>query len=278
MSLSDTTQAILGLLLGLLMAAGGYRRGALSASGAAAAAVVGAVTFGVGGWAWGVLLVAFFVSSSALSLYSPRRKQQIASEKFDKGNRRDWGQVLANGGWATLLALLMWQRPMPWLFPALVGALATVTADTWATELGTLSAQPPRHPLSGRVVPPGTNGAVSLLGSTAALVGGLFIGTLALLLTLAGGAPFLAITPAWLPLVGAVSGTAGAFFDSLLGATVQQVFVCPRCNTETERAIHPCGTATHPLRGWQWMDNDAVNFLASVLGSTVAAWLAFTLI
>lgn len=277
MTSGATGQLLLGLALGLAMAVGGYRRRALSRSGAVAAAVVGTIVFGLGGWAWGVLLVGFFVSSSALSLYSPARKEAIATEKFDKGSRRDWGQVLTNGGWATLLALLIWQRPAPWLFAALVGTLATVTADTWATELGTLSATPPRHVLSGRVVPPGTNGGVSLLGTVAALVGGVFIGTLALLLAQAGGAPRLAMDTLWLPLLGGISGLAGAFGDSVLGATIQRVFLCPRCGTETERAVHGCGTATHPLRGWTWVDNDVVNFTASVLGSVVAVWLSLWL-
>lgn len=271
------TQFLLGLVLGAAMAVGGYWKRALSQSGAVAAAVVGTVIFGLGGWAWGVLLVAFFVASSALSLYNPRRKAEVAEEKFEKGSRRDWAQVAANGGWAALLALLMWQRPAPWLFPALIGTLATVTADTWATELGTLSPTPPRLVTTGRVVPPGTNGAVSLMGTLAALVGGLFIGTLAYPLVLAGGAPLLAFNPLWLPSLAALSGLVGAFTDSLLGATVQRVYYCPQCDTETERTLHRCGTATHPLRGWRWMDNDMVNFLSSVAGSAAAAWLALVL-
>lgn len=267
-------QGLLGIALGVAMAVGGYWRQALSRSGAVAAAVVGAIIFGVGGWAWGVLLVAFFVASSALSLYSPKRKAEVAAEKFDKGSRRDWAQVVANGGWAMLLALLMWRNPSPWLFPALVGALATVTADTWATELGTLSQQPPHLMTTGRVVPPGTSGGVTVLGTTAALVGGLFIGTLAFVLAMVGGAPRLVINPVWLITIGGLSGVAGAFADSLLGATVQRIYFCPKCQMETERTVHRCGTATHPLRGWSWMDNDMVNFLASVAGSVVAVWLA----
>lgn len=274
--MSEVTQFLLGVVLGGVMAGGGYWKRALSGSGAVAAAVVGTVIFGVGGWAWGVLLVAFFVASSLLSFYNPGRKAEVAAEKFDKGSRRDWGQVVANGGWGTLLALLMWQQGAPWLFAAFVGTMATVTADTWATELGTLSRTPPRLVTSGREVPPGTNGAVSLLGTTAALVGGLFIGTLAYLLA-QWGAPLQTLNPLWLPTIAALSGLVGAFTDSLLGATVQRVYYCPRCDSETERTMHRCGTATRPLRGWGWMDNDMVNFLSSVVGSVVAAWLAVLL-
>jgi uncharacterized protein (TIGR00297 family) len=275
--MSDGQSLLLGLLLGMAMALGGYWRRALSESGAVAAALVGAVISGLGGWAWGILLMAFFAASSALSLYNPRRKAEIAAEKFSKGSRRDWSQVLANGGWAALMALLMWQRADAWVPAAFLGAVATVTADTWATELGTLSQEPPRLVTSGEAVPPGSSGGVTMLGTLAALVGGLFIGSLALALARVGGMPTLAVQPHWLPLIGAASGLAGAFADSVLGATVQRVYYCPHCDTETERPLHRCGIVTLPLRGWQWMDNDMVNFLASVAGSVVAAWLAVLL-
>jgi uncharacterized protein (TIGR00297 family) len=275
--MSPWIHLVLGVGLGVVMAVGGYWRRSLSRSGAIAAAIVGAVTFSGGGWAWGILLVAFFVASSALSLYNPKRKAKVAAEKFDKGSRRDWAQVVANGGWGTLLALLAWFQPQGWLFFAFVGTMATVTADTWATELGTLSPTSPRLVTNGKVVPPGTNGAVSLMGTVAALAGGLFIGTIAFVLAQIGGVGELTIAPFWLPMIGGISGLAGAFADSLLGATVQKVYYCPTCDTETEKALHSCGTVTQPLRGWSWLDNDMVNFLSSVVGSLVAAWLALIL-
>lgn len=267
-------QLLIGLGLGLLIAGLGYWRRALSRSGALAAVVVGAVVFGLGGLAWGVLLVAFFSSSSLLSSYSPARKAQVV-EKFEKGSRRDATQVLANGGWVTLLAVLAWFRPAPWLFPAAVGALAAANADTWATELGVLSPTPPHLITTGEPVPPGTSGAVSRLGTMAALTGALFIGFVATATAVAGYAgPRFDQPPAWSGLFGTAGGLVGALFDSVLGATVQRINYCPRCEEETERRIHRCGTATSPLRGWPWLDNDWVNFLATVAGSLVAGLLA----
>lgn len=268
------TQLLIGLGLGLLIAGLGYWRGALSRSGALAATVVGALVFGLGGLAWGALLVAFFTSSSLLSFYKPARKARIV-EKFEKGSRRDATQVLANGGWLTLLAVLAWWRPAPWLFPAAVGALATANADTWATELGILSPPPPRLITTGEPVPPGTSGAISRLGTMAALTGGLFIGFVATATAVAGYAgPNYHQPAAWLGFLGAVSGLAGSLFDSSLGATVQRIHYCPRCKEETERRIHRCGTATAPRRGWSWLDNDWVNFFATVVGSLIAGALA----
>ncbi len=154
--------------------------------------------------------------------------------------------------------------------------MAAVSADTWATELGLLSPVPPRMLTSGEVVPPGTNGGVTRIGTLAAITGGLFIGFIAALLTLLGGA-ILLFRPGWLTLIGGIAGFGGALFDSLLGATVQHVSWCPTCQEETEASVHHCGTATHPHRGWSWLDNDMVNFLASVVGGLIGLLIALGL-
>lgn len=75
---------------------------------------------------------------------------------------------------------------------------------------------------------------------------------------------------------GLSGGLFGVLIDSLLGATVQQVYFCPRCESETERTVHSCGTPTGRLRGQNWVDNDMVNLLSTAGGAVVAAsayWL-----
>jgi len=247
-----------------------YRAGSLSRTGLWSAWLVGGVILGLGGWAWGVLLLAFFVTSSAWSRWAAARKRAVA-EKFAKGSRRDAGQVLANGGLAALLvgghAWLGHGSPLLWV--AFAAALATATADTWATELGVLHPRP-RHVLTGRPVPPGTSGGVSPWGWAAA---GLGAGLLALLA--AGLAPPTA-SAARVALAVALGGLSGAWVDSLLGATVQAMFYCPRCAKETEQhPRHHCGTRTEYRRGWRWMTNDMVNAWAIAVGALVASlvWL-----
>lgn len=272
---------LLGLVLSSLIGWAGYRQEALTASGVMGAILVGTFIVGFGGWAWGFLLVAFFVSSSLLSLYRSRDKAAL-SDKFAKGRRRDLGQTLANGGLGTLLALAYSLSSHPLLFVAFVGTMATVNGDTWATEIGVLSRRVPRLITTGRAVPPGTAGGVTLDGSLAALAGGLFVGMCAPLFLigerLVGGQ--LADLESWwmlIPLAG-TGGLIGTFFDSLLGASVQRIYYCPACDKETEQAVHRCGSASHPLRGWKWLDNDMVNFLSSVLGAATAAGLSLPLI
>jgi len=266
-----------GLVLSALIVWVGYRRSSLSGSGAVGAWLVGTVVFGLGGWTWGVLLVGFFVTSSALSHYRDRDKASLA-EKFAKGGRRDLGQVLANGGWGVVLALGRAFFPAwgAWLFVAYAGAMAAVNADTWATELGVLSRTAPRLITTGRRVPVGTSGAISRWGSGAALLGALVIAALAVLVrTIEGWGSRTGVELSLLGLVPVVTlgGLAGAFLDSFLGATGQGIYYCDQCQKETERRVHHCGQETRQVRGWRWLDNDGVNLLCSVAGSLVAVLL-----
>ena len=262
-------QILVGFFISVLIACLGYRGRSLAPSGVAGAVVVGTLIFGLGGWDWGLLLIAFFVSSSLLSRYREGEKRGLA-EKFAKVGGRDLRQALANGGWGALLAIAYALCPHSLLFAAFVGAMAAVNADTWATELGVLSPSPPRLITTGRTVPVGTSGGVSPLGISASLAGALLIGLLALIFE--GLAPGGVPSPfaRWLPVAASLGGLAGSLFDSLLGATVQGIYYCEACGKETESRVHRCGATTRQVRGWRRLDNDGVNFLSSVVGSVVA--------
>ncbi len=271
-------QLLLGFLLAALIGYLGYRRQALSRSGVAGAILTGGLIFGFGGLSGAALLLAFFLSSSALSRFKEAQKEKLA-EKFSKGSQRDLGQALANGGVAALCMVLYAVSHNAILWIACAAALAAANADTWATELGVLSAAPPRLITSGKAVEVGTSGAVSLYGTLAALAGSSFIAVVALASmwldpSLAG---LKVVAPAQAGLI-AACGLAASLFDSLLGATVQAIYYCDRCAKETERyPTHRCGAATRPLRGWRWLDNDWVNFLATAAGAVLAGagfWLA----
>jgi uncharacterized protein (TIGR00297 family) len=265
--------------LALSLAIGGlaYWRRSLTASGVLGAVLVGTAIFGFGGWVRGLLLIAFFISSSLLSHYHDRRKAALA-EKFAKGSRRDLGQTLANGGMAAWLALVIGLTGVSSGFYvvlalAFYGALATVNADTWATELGVLARSQPRLLTTGRPVLIGTSGGVTVAGFVAALVGATFIGAVGFVLIQVAAR---LTTGTWLlsdwivVLVAAVGGFLGSAFDSLLGATVQAIYICDQCGVETERTVHRCGRPTRQIRGWRWLNNDWVNFLASAAGALVA--------
>ncbi len=263
------TQLVIAFLLSAAIAAAAYWRKSLSTSGAWGALVVGTFIFGLGGAVWGVLLGIFFVTSSLLSHFKEREKR-AAAEKFEKGHTRDIGQVIANGGLGMLIAILSWLFPHPGWFPLFIGVMATVNADTWATKLGTLSKRPPRLITTGRVVEVGTSGGVSLLGTAVSLLGGMLIGLVAGLLSKEIGVGVAAA-------IGGLGGLSGSLIDSLMGATVQQIFYCDTCQKDTERKVHKCGTVTRPLRGWAWLNNDLVNLISSLGGGLIAVALWFIL-
>jgi len=258
---------LIGLILGIVIAVAAWRLRTLSRSGAYAAAISGGLIFGLGGLPWAVLLLTFFISSSALSRAFSKRKASL-TEKFSKGSQRDWGQVLANGGLGAGLAVLHAFLPgQTWPWIAFAGAMAAVNADTWATEVGVLNPSPPRMLTTWQPVERGSSGAISWLGSLAALTGGGLVALLAYLFY-----PALGFTSIW---VGVTLGAAGgSFFDSLLGATVQAIYWCPNCKKETERhPLHLCGAETSQIRGWSWLNNDWVNFGASLAGALLALGL-----
>jgi uncharacterized protein (TIGR00297 family) len=236
------------------------RQRALSASGAAASLITGTIC-AAAGWSWAILIVAFFVSANVVSLNGRALKAERVGGIVEKGSERDALQVAVNGGVFTLLAIASVVFPSPVWLAAGAGAIAAVTADTWATEIGTLAHHSPKLITTGDAVPPGTSGGVTWRGSSAGLGGAVCI---AVIVLLAGWGPRAAL--------GAVGGgVAGSLIDSILGATVQRRQWCERCNKATERLVHTCGTITQARGGVRWVGNDMVNALSSLMGAVVGS-------
>ncbi len=242
---------------------------ALSLSGAIAAIFVGFVVFGWGGYPGAAALLLFFGTSSALSRWGKREKAALTA--YEKGDQRDAGQVIANGGVAVICMAWSVIEPLSAApVAALLGAIATANADTWATEIGTvLGPKGKKKPIVLATLydgEPGQSGAVSWQGTLAAL---------------AGAALIAATVPLWsvatLPdtLIGVtVGGLAGSLFDSLLGGWLQVQYRDGVTGELTERETDANGHENPIERGQTWINNDAVNFLATAVGAIIAAMLA----
>lgn len=206
-----------------------------------------------------MVLLTFFISSSVLSRWRAERKRRMESLTA-RGSRRTAVQVLANGGVATVcIALYLFTGDSRWWL-AFAGAYAAANADTWSSEIGTLSRVPPRHPLTLRPLKAGDSGGVTLLGLLAGVVGSLLVAIVAGWLA--------SLSPAQVAVV-AMGGFGGALVDSLLGATVQAKYRCFQCGEVVESARH-CGSPAEPAGGWRWMNNDAVNLFCTLTAALVA--------
>jgi len=261
---------MIGGLGSIAVAGAAYSKKSLSGSGAAAAVLMGTLFYALGSLAWFGTLLVFFISSTLWSKFKRKAKAKVESG-YEKSGRRDAGQVLANGGIGLVLCVAHAIWPHDAWFWLFVGAMATVTADTWATEIGGLSRRTPRSVVNWRPVPAGASGGITPLGTGAALAGGLLIGAAAWLLDAAGGG-----SPAagWSTVaIAGIAGTFGAMVDSLLGATCQIMYRCPACGTAMERKTH-CGVPSIQYRGMAFMNNDAVNAVSSVCGAAVSLLLA----
>lgn len=255
----------LALLIAIPIAALAFAVGALSASGAAAAVVIGALCI-LAGWGWAGLLLLYFIVAVAFSRIGADAKAGRTGGVVAKAGRRDAIQVLANGGVFALAAFVSAHAAAdlaPVIAAAAVGALAASAADTLATEIGTFVGGEPRSVIGWRVVPTGTSGGVTAAGSLAMVAGSLIVALAALGMGLTSHATAVAL-----------GGIAGAIADSLLGALVQERRHCPSCDLATERRVHDCGTATDLAGGVAWLDNDLVNLCATVAGAVVAGAVA----
>ena len=230
----------------------------LTSGGAIAALVVGALVVVFGGWQGAVVLFAFFIPSILISRVGRERKAALVD--IGKHGPRDALQVLANGGIATLAVCFAPRFGAPAL-AAFAGAFAAASADTWATEIGTLVDGAPRSVLTLRPLAPGISGGVTWQGTLAQVIGAAIV---------ALAAALLHVAPFW-PV--AIGGVAGSITDSLLGASLQTLRFCPSCERDCETNPHVCGTPTVARRGVRWFDNDVVNFAATLIGALVAALL-----
>lgn len=259
-------RAAAGFALAAVIVCVAWRARSLSRSGAAAALVVGTLS-AAASWGWAVLLIWFFVTSSALTHWQASVKAARTASVLEKGGARDAVQVLANGAFFAFSGAIALAGGQPGWQMFGLGSLASAAADTFATEVGTALHSTPRFILSGQVVAAGTSGAMSVIGTVASFAGAAAIAIPAFALGWSGTA-VLAV---------AAGGVVGSLADTFLGATLQERRWCGACQSPTERHRHRCGAATARSGGIAGFGNDAVNLTSSALGGLAALALAASL-
>ncbi len=175
-------------------------------------------------------LVALFGLTFAATRFGRSKKE---SQRLAEGRRgRRASQIVANLGVAALCGSLGWHV-------GCIAALAEAAADTVSSEIGQAVGGRVWLITTGRRVPAGTDGGVSVAGMGA--------GVVAAALVVIVGTSHDALWPD--ALLAFAAGCAGLLFDSALGATIER-------------------------RGW--VGNDLVNFISTLFAAAIAVlWLLF---
>jgi uncharacterized protein (TIGR00297 family) len=206
-------------------------------SGALVGAVVCLVLYLCAGpGAFAALITVFSLTWIATRLGYQRKQRLGIAERRDG---RKASQVLANLGVATACAALsVFSHSRGFFLLAMAAALSEAAADTVSSELGQAFSEKARLITTWILVPPGSDGAVSLAGTVAGI---LAAGIVSSVCVLAGLIPW-----SWLAIsVGA--GVLGMIADSFLGAWLERNHV---------------------------VNNDSVNFLSTLVAALAAFWLA----
>jgi uncharacterized protein (TIGR00297 family) len=189
-------------------ATGAYWLRGVDAGGAMAGACVAFVFFAQGGpRMFAVLLLAF-----VLTLAATRLGPMNGDREGHPGAGRRASQIGANLMAATAVAATA-DLLGPSAHLLVLAMLAELAGDTVSSEIGEAYGGPPYLLTTLRQVEPGTDGAVSLLGSLA--------GTTAIAASVAAGAKLLSVPEAAvLPIMGAAFF--GMLMDSVLGAVLER--------------------------------------------------------
>lgn len=185
-----------------------------------------------------VPVLAVFVLAFVATRLGRAKKERLGTAEKRRG--RTAAQVAANLGGSALVSspfVQTWMMDAHWFAPAglapmrlfavVLATLAEAAADTVSSEVGQVLGGRPRMITTLRLADPGTDGAVSAVGTVAGIIAGCIVAGLGTL-ALRGDAELF-----W---ISATGGVFGLLFDSLLGATLER---------------------------WGWLNNDMVNFLST---------------
>ncbi|GAB4306717.1 MAG: TIGR00297 family protein [Methanobacteriaceae archaeon] len=190
------------VILCVIIGAFTYYRGALDFLGSLFMVIMGLIIIFTAGFNWLLLIFLFFI----LGMLFTRYKHQYKTEIGVYEGKRTAKNVISNGIVAFVMASFG-------NYAGFIGAVATATADTLASEIGVVKT--PRLITNLKKVPPGTDGGISIIGTAAGIFGAGIIGIAAYSLNIYPD-PFVTLK------ISIIAGTVGCFMDSILGAVFER--------------------------------------------------------
>ncbi len=157
-----------------ILAVAAYLTRSVNVSGAIAGCLLGTIIVVGGGTPLYVALLTFFIVGTLVTKLGYKRKAAAGLAQEGGGRRNAW-HAFANTGVAAICAIAC-ARGLG-LVPLFMGiaGLATAAADTTASEIGQLMGRRAFLPLTFRRVERGTEGAISLEGTLAGILGALLV-------------------------------------------------------------------------------------------------------
>jgi len=207
----------------------------VSVSGSIAGAVIAFLLYSTAGAGAFVALVSVFVLTWVATRFGYRRKQRLGTAEKDQG--RTASQVLANLATATLCSVAFSFTGKLVCLLGTAAALSEAAADTVSSELGQARQASARLITTCKIVPAGTDGGITVIGTVAGIVAAGVVAAVCVQTRVVPARWF------WIALL---TGSAGMIFDSFLGATLER-------------------------RGW--LNNDSVNFFGTILAAALAVLL-----
>ena len=209
----DHTRIITGLVLSCIVAFIAFFGNWITLDAIKGVIIFGTIVLGFAGWIVAAATIFFFVTGSLLT--RKNRKFGIIDEGKQSldhhlQKRRDGYQIWANGFWIAIFCIGYFLFSLEGFLVAAYAAIATATADTWATEIGTYKPGKTKLITTFREVEPGRDGGISLKGTLATIVGALAIA----LFVIAGDFMF----GFQIFIIVLVFGVLGSLTDSVLGA------------------------------------------------------------
>ena len=189
---------VLCIVIGLIT----YLRKALDLFGSIFMVIMAIIIIFTAGLNWLILILIFLVLGLLFTKYKHQYKKEIGVYE----GTRTIKNVISNGIVAFVMAAFG-------NYAGFIGAIATATADTLASEVGVT--EQPRLITTLKKVPPGTDGGISVLGTAAGIIGAGIIGVSAYLLGIYPN-PFVTLK------IAVIAGTVGCFMDSILGAVFER--------------------------------------------------------
>jgi len=207
---ADLQMVVAAVIVGFTFAYFAFRSKTADLSGLFSSALVGIVLLVFAGPRWFMIMLVFFIVGSAATKYKFEYKKRIGVEQGQSG-ARGYRNVFANGIVATAAAVLFGVFQQPVFIVMYVGSVATAAADTLASEIG-VTGGIPYMITTLKKVPIGTNGGVTLVGESVAMLGGLVVSLAAF---------FLGVITLPMVLVCTLAGFVGTNIDSVVGATLE---------------------------------------------------------